>query len=99
VHRKLIIYGDGNGSYRVGKSRFVHVNANEDSILQAFSGCHTMDGAKLKEESNIRDSDPSRILRGLRTKYSGLFARAIRCPGRKGQGGYHAVVKFLDNRS
>jgi hypothetical protein len=92
--RQPTIYGDGKGNYRVGRGECVCVSEDEDTILQAFSECHTMDTAKLKERSGIVTSDASRIVRGLRKKYGGRFAPAIRTPGKKGRGGYHAVVKF-----
>jgi hypothetical protein len=94
----LTIYGDGQGGYRVGASEPVCVSKEEDMILQAFSAYPTMDTAKLKAKSKMRDADVSRVVRGLREKYGGLFKPAIRCPVKKGQGGYHAVVKFIDTR-
>jgi hypothetical protein len=95
----LTIYGEGQRSYRVGSSRPVCVTEEEDSILQAFSGYPTMGTPELTAKSKLKHADPSRVLRGLRQKYDGLFAAAIRCPGKKGRGGYHAVVKFLDTTS
>jgi hypothetical protein len=99
ARRDLTIYGDGKGSYRVGGSRFYCVSAEEDAILQAFSCYPSMDSKKLRQASQIMDRDATRVLRGLREKYEGAFAKAIRTPGKKGRGGYHADVKFLDSKT
>jgi hypothetical protein len=97
VKKDLTIYGDGNGSYRVGDSRFYCVTAEEHAILQAFSFHTAMDSQKLRAESRIKDRDAARVLRGLREKYDGTFGKAIRPARKKGSGGYQAVVKFLDS--
>jgi hypothetical protein len=52
-------------------------------------------GNTLDKRALIRDSgvdDAPRVLGRLRKKHDGIFAAAIRCPGSRGKGGYHANI-------
>jgi hypothetical protein len=77
--------------YRVGDSRPVVVSDVEDTVLQAFADESPMDASRLIDKAGF-DRAP-RVLKSLREKYSGIFAPAITCPGRKGQGGYHVAIQ------
>jgi hypothetical protein len=79
----------GRRQYRVGEHSPITVSQREDTILQAFlkpAPLATMDYRTLCDRSGYEDAH--RILKGLKTKYKGVFAPAIILPGGKGKGGY-----------
>jgi hypothetical protein len=86
-----VIISLGGRQYQVGNGLPIIVTDNEDTLLQAFGKQPTMDDAALRARSGL--DSPAKVLRDLRGKYNAAFATAIRTPGRKGGGGYHAVVK------
>jgi hypothetical protein len=81
----------GDRRCRVGDARPVVVSDVEDTVLQAFAEESPMDASRLIDRAGF-DRAP-RVLKALRGKYGGVFAPAIPCPGRKGQGGYHVAVR------
>jgi hypothetical protein len=80
-------------AYRVGNSEPYSVSDREDAILQAFARHPAMTDQQLQERSGYPDA--AKLLRALITKYGGVFAPAIRIPGKKAAGGYYAEVRLL----
>jgi hypothetical protein len=88
---EAVIISLGNRQYRIGDYPPVIVTDNEDTVLQALAEQPAMDEPALRERSGLENA--AKILRDLRTKYKRIFQAAVRTPGRKGQGGYYAVIK------
>jgi hypothetical protein len=86
-----VILALGKGQYRVGDSDPVTVTEAEDVVLRSFVGRPSM-GHKALVRAAGSDEAP-RTLRQLAEKYDGVFAAAIRCPGRRGAGGYRVAVR------
>jgi hypothetical protein len=83
----------GNRQYRVGESTPVTVEENEDNVLQAFLKQSTMDEQTLVAKSGVDHA--RKVLGKLKTKYDAIMKRAIRLPGRRGNGGYYVAIKSL----
>jgi hypothetical protein len=79
----------GNRAYKVGNSEPVIVTESEDDVFQAFLENEAMDQATLCEKAG---HEP-RVLRAIIYKYRGVFAPAIRMPGKKGIGGYYVKIR------
>jgi hypothetical protein len=88
----IVIVALGGRQYQVGNGPPLVVNANEDILLQAFARQPAQDDAALRNTSGL--DCPGKVLRDLRKKYDHAFEPAIRAPGRKGAGGYHAIVRL-----
>jgi hypothetical protein len=84
----------GDLCYQVGEHDPVTVSENEDNVLQAFLAAASMNAEQLVQEAGF-DRAP-RVLGNLRTRYGGILRPAIRCPGRKGGGGYHVRIRRAD---
>jgi hypothetical protein len=83
----------GDLAYQVGTRRPVTLTENEDNVLQAMllAPNHTLDKPALLSTSGVNGAP--RVLKRLREKYGGIFGPAIRCPKKKGEGGYHADIR------
>jgi hypothetical protein len=83
-----------DGRYGIGDADPVTVTDIEDSVLQAFLSAPSMSAPQLV--TKISDDRAPRVLGRLRKKYGGIFAPAIRCPGKKGQGGYSVRIRRFE---
>jgi hypothetical protein len=83
----------GDRRYRVGTRRPVTLEENEDNVLQALLDAtgHALDKTELQNAAGFNDAP--RVLGRLRRKYDGIFGPAIRCPKKRGQGGYHVDIR------
>lgn len=73
----------------------VSVTEEEHKVLQAFVLNQTsMTRSELEAAANITNAP--RVLTQLEERYGGIFAPAIRRPGRKGKGGYYVRVIRCD---
>jgi hypothetical protein len=81
----------GSGVYRVGDGPPVRLTAAEADLLEAFASRPAMSARELVRVSGWAAA--RRTLARLRRSYGGLFAGAVRMPGRKGAGGYRADVR------
>jgi hypothetical protein len=81
----------GKRQYQIGNAPPVTVEDNDDTVLQVFLEQATMHGPTLIAKAGF-DRAP-RVLNALKTKkYGGIFAPAIRCPKKKGTGGYFVNI-------
>jgi hypothetical protein len=87
-----VIVSLGGRRYRVGDHPALTLTENEDTVLLAFLEApgNTLDKPALIDATGLENA--AVILGGLKRKYGGTFAPAIRRPGKRGQGGYHAAV-------
>jgi hypothetical protein len=88
-----IIISLGEKKYRIGAHPPVHLEDNEDSVLQALLEApgNLLDKKGLINKSGIDDAP--RVLGRITRKHDRIFATAIRCPGKRGAGGYHANIR------
>jgi hypothetical protein len=86
----VVIFYLGGRQYRIGDYQPKYVTDSEDALLQAFTEQNVMDEILLKRKSGL--SHPAKIFRDLRRKYGGYFRDALTPAGKKGGGGYHAIV-------
>jgi hypothetical protein len=89
---ELTIYWLCDQTYRVGGSEPIYVDEQDDCLLRAFIGHPVLNKPALVERSGIENSRVVTALNRLTKKYHGVFAAAIRRPGKRGQGGYRAIV-------
>jgi hypothetical protein len=75
----------GDRVYEIGGKK-MQVTKAEDDTLQAFIDSESLDDKNLKQIT--KSNRAPRTLRGLRERYSGMFAPAITLPGKRGNGGY-----------
>jgi hypothetical protein len=93
----------GGGRYRVGRFDPIKVTQREDWVLTAFVRKSPLTKGELADLiAEIEPEDAVGVLRSLKgtkkrvAKYNGLFANAIRLPGKRGAGGYHVNVRRAD---
>jgi hypothetical protein len=88
------IWHHGDGAYSRDQANPFIVTPEEHNVLETFleSG-RAMETRDIAHESGVKNV--SRVIRGLREKYGGQFAEAIRTPpeGKKGKGGYFIRVR------
>ncbi len=82
----------GNRAYKVSGNEPVIVTEIESDILDAFIRRPSMDSHQLAKESGYTPDQGRITIARLIKRYAGIFATAISRPGRKGGGGYHALV-------
>lgn len=85
------IVSHGDSAYSIGRQGPMKLTDPEDAVFQAFLGGKPLKHAELIKESN-RENAPT-ILQGLKRRYDGMFAPAIRMPGGKSSGGYFVAVR------
>jgi hypothetical protein len=83
----------GECSFQIGDRGAVNLTLPETNVLQAFRDYpgSTMDMDTLIEKSGHRNAVV--LLKGIRKKYGGRFACAIRLPGKKASGGYGVSIR------
>jgi hypothetical protein len=79
------------GVYRIGDGEPIKVEESDDDVLRAFLDTPAMNRPQLTE--HFGDGNAPRVLKRLTKKYGGVFARHIRLPGKRGQGGYHVNIR------
>jgi hypothetical protein len=93
-----VIVSLGDRTYQAGRSAPVVVTEAEDDVLGAFLLAPAYDEEGLCDASG-RERAP-RILAALATRYGGVFAPAIRRPGKRNAGGYavRVVARLPESR-
>jgi hypothetical protein len=91
---EMWIIAVGERNYQIGDSRPIKVTDREDTVLRTFIESPTMEYDELADKSGLDPAAAVRVLRGLTTKYKGLFGTAIHLPGGKGKGGYHVRISI-----
>jgi hypothetical protein len=89
-----VIFFLGPQRYRFATEE-VCVESAEDNVLQVF----LMERGPVDKGTLIRlsgQSNAPRVLNKLREKHPTTLGRAIRCPARKGRGGYYAHVRIAE---
>ena len=80
----------GNGRYKVGDLE-IRITDSENVVLETLIQFGPLNSTELADKSGYNHA--ARILRRLRTKYDGLLAPFIHCPGGKSKGGYNTSLK------
>lgn len=86
---RILYYG--GMTYGTDRADPVSVTERERRVLDAFLGCRSMDLPTLVNDTGC-DEAP-KVLKALRKKYRGIFASAIRLPGRASAGGYRVTIE------
>jgi hypothetical protein len=95
----------GEQRYCVAGHDPVKVNEREDVLFQSFLRKTPLSKPELADATGMQGEDAVTVLRSLKgtnrrsPKYNGIFAPAIRLPGRRGAGSYHVSIQVEEARN
>jgi hypothetical protein len=87
-----IIYKHGACVYSVDDGPPKKVSSTEDELLTKFIGCPAHSESTLRTDVSV--SNIAQAFKRLRQRYGRYFEKAVRVPGGKSKGGYHAIVQM-----